>query len=38
MYAQMINICFTVKEETVENGRARQERNNIEEVFNMMMR
>ena len=32
MYAQMINICFTVQEETVENGRTRQERNNVEEV------
>ena len=26
MYAQMINICFTVQDETVENGKTRQER------------
>ena len=38
MYVQMINICFTVQEETVENGRTRQERNNVEEIFNMMTR
>ena len=27
MNAQMINICFTVQDETVENGRTRQEHN-----------
>ena len=32
MYAQMINIRFTVQEETVENRRTRQECNNVEEV------
>ena len=26
MCVQMINICFTVQDETVENGRTRQER------------
>uniref|UniRef100_A0A7S0ZRS9 Uncharacterized protein n=1 Tax=Noctiluca scintillans TaxID=2966 RepID=A0A7S0ZRS9_NOCSC len=29
MYAQMINICSTVQEETVENGRTRQERQTV---------
>ena len=32
MYAQMVNNRFTVQEETVENRRTRQERNNVEVV------